>query len=84
MNIIAKIGANECWLAIQLLNDNDGAKIDAIEKKFAGDPYRVSLEIFKLWLQGQGRVPITWETLVATLKKINLHTLAKDIETSLN
>ena len=83
IDIIARIGDKDNVLGIQLLNDDDGTKTDALEKKFSHDPYRISLHIFKLWLQGQGKKPITWGTLVNVLKRINLNALANDIETSL-
>ena len=68
---------------INLLNDEDGSKTSGFEDRFGRDSYRISLEIFKLWLQGQGRKPVTWATLVSVLKDIDLLVLANEIETSL-
>ena len=83
MDIIAKIAAKGHYLGIHLLNDGDGAKTSVIENNFKGDLYRISLEIFTCWLQGQGRKPVTWATLVSVLKDIDLLILASEIETSL-
>ena len=80
IDIIARIGAKDNVFGIHLLNDDDGNKTAALENKF---PYRTSLHIFELWLQGQGKKPITWGTLVNVLKTINLNDLANDIGTSL-
>ena len=35
--------------------------------------------IFKLWIEGKGK-PLRWDTLICTLKEIELNTLASDIQ----
>ena len=37
-------------------------------------------EIFRDWLQGRGKTPVTWSTLIDTLRCGGLHTLADDID----
>lgn len=82
-DIVQRIGAKHHVFGINLLNDEDGSKTSGFEDRFGRDAYRICLEIFKLWLQGQGRKPVTWVTLVTVLKDIDLLTLASEIETSL-
>ena len=85
VNIIGKVGGKSHDFGIFLLNDDDGSQIDAIERKFREDPYRISQEILKIWLQGRGEGrPVTWTTLVKVLKTIGLGSLAETIESSLS
>ena len=36
--------------------------------------------VFTEWLEGRGRKPTTWETLIAALKEGEYLTIAKDLE----
>ena len=36
--------------------------------------------MFTHWLEGYGRRPTTWRTLIVALKEANLYTLAEEIE----
>ena len=83
VDIISKIGTHYTKLGIHLLDDDDGAKTDAIEKEFAKDAYRINLEIFKRWLKGSGKGPVTWVELANILKRIGLSELHSDIYSSL-
>jgi len=66
------------------LNDQTGAKITAIEQKRLNDAEKINIDILKEWLQGKGKKPVTWQTLVDVLKDIGLFVLAKDIEANLS
>ena len=44
-----------------------------------GDVIRINREIFQMWLQGSGRHPITWGTLVQCLWDAELNNLADEI-----
>ena len=67
-------------LGIQLLNDSDGLKIRSIETAQRGDPLRIMVVILQEWLQGKGRLPVTWQTLVECLRDANLNVVAGYIE----
>ena len=82
-DIIESIGRKYHNFGIILLNDDNGSIIDSIEMKFRDDPYRITQEILKRWLQGRGREPVTYATLVKVLKMIGLKVLAQTIESSL-
>ena len=82
-DIVQKVGAKYHVFGINLLKDEDGSKTSVIENDFRGNSYRISQEILTCWLQGQGRMPVTWATLVTVLKDLNLLVLANEIETSL-
>ena len=54
--------------------------MDAITRKHREDAEEVNLEILKQWLQGGGKNPVCWQTLVIVLEQIGLGVLADDIE----
>jgi hypothetical protein len=80
INLAEKIGINSYDFGVLLLDDNDGCRISAIEKKLGGDVCRINREIFIQWLKGIGKLPITWTTIVEVLHDIGLDKLASDIE----
>ena len=81
LSVPQQIGTSFKMFGILLLNDDTGIKMNNIEEKLRGDPERISMEIIQNWLQGKGQ-SITWETLIDTLRKCNLNTLADQIEIS--
>ena len=83
VDILSKIGTHYYTLGIHLLDDDCAAKTDAIEKEFSKDAYRINLEIFKRWLKGSGKGPVTWVQLTNILRRIGLLEVASDIDSSL-
>ena len=69
---------------ILLLNDLTGAKIAAIAQRCLNGGEQINIEILQEWLQGKGKKPVSWQTLVDVLKDTGLSELAMDIETSLS
>lgn len=74
------IGAKYHKLGVFLLNDDNGARLDSFEHQYCRDPEQICRKIFSEWLQGNGRRPVTWETLIITLRESELSTLADEIE----
>ena len=83
MNVIEKIGAKCVEFGVMLLEDDDGSRINAIDKEKRGNVSDIICHIFMLWRQGKGRQPVTWATLIAVLREIGLNALALDIEGNL-
>jgi GTPase SAR1 family protein len=83
INVLKKIGARYNVFGIFLLNDDDGSVTDALQKKYMRDSDAINLEISKKWLQGEGKLPMTWVTFLRVLKNIDMKPLAFDIEASL-
>ena len=79
MNLTEKIGVSYYEFGVQLLDDDDGDKIAAIEKELGKSALDINRQVFRLWLKGKGRQPVTWATLVAVLQDIGLARLAQDI-----
>ena len=70
-------------LGTMLLNDYTGAITDGIAQQCMRSAYQINTQMLMRWVQGQGRLPVTWGTLVNVLKSLQLNVLARDIEFSL-
>ena len=83
IDIAVKIGTDYELFGTFLLQDNDGNKVKTIERSERGDPLRITVEILRQWLQGNGKLPVSWQTLVQCLRNSNLNVISDSIETSL-
>lgn len=84
VNLAEKIGVHYYEFGILLLKDMDGTQVSAIERELGRSASKINREFFILWLQGKGRQPVIWATLVETLRDIGLIKLANDIEIRVN
>ena len=84
IDIAAQIGTDYSMLGTLILEDNNGKKVDNIKKAKLGDPVDTAVAILKMWVEGKGKTPVTWQTLVTCLRKTGLNVLADDIETVLS
>ena len=66
------------------MNDQKGARIKAIARKHTNDAHQINIEVLQEWLQGEGKKPVTWHTLIEVLKYTGLSELAKDISDNLS
>ena len=80
INIIEKIGTDYNTFGVLLLEDETGSKVNAIESHYKEDPERINQEIFRRWLSGEGKRPVTWKTLTEVLHDSRLSYIAKEIE----
>ena len=80
INTMEQIGARYNTLGPLLLEDTDGTITEGIEKQCHHVVYDINLKILQRWIQGKGRQPVQWSTLIDVLKKIQLSELAKQIE----
>ena len=80
IDIPEQISTKYTHFGIFLLNDRTGARVNAIEMKHREDAQKINLKILQEWLEGNGKQPVTWKTLVDVLCKIGLSELANDIK----
>ena len=83
IRIIQRIGTKIHDLGICLLNDVNGTITDNIQAQHNPDPISIKRVIFQKWLEGTGRTPQSWGTLVTVLREIELRVLAEEIEDNL-
>ena len=76
LDIIQEIG-DSTKFGVLLLQDKWGTALQGISDK------KRNYEILQRWIQGGGRTPVTWKTLVDVLKEAELNRLASNIESSL-
>lgn len=82
INILEKIGTQYKQLGILLLEDTTGAITKAIIKH-SHDATEINLQILEQWIQGKGKKPLKWSTLIEVLNDIGLSKLANEIEHTL-
>ena len=80
LNIPKGIGTKYNTFGVLLLNDETGSQMDSIADECRGKPERICHRILQEWLEGKG-LPVTWETLIQTLRDTGLPTLADHIHT---
>eukprot|EP00731_Ephydatia_muelleri_P012929 Em0007g239a len=83
-NIIQKTSTCYTNLAMYLLDDDNCEIVDSLKEKCHGDPEEIVTAVYKKWISGTGRKPVTWQTLLDVLREIELNSLAEEIETALN
>ena len=83
LDIAAKIGTDYELFGTFLLQDKDGNKVKTIERSERGDPLRITVEILRQWLQGNGKLPVNWQTFIQCLQDSNLNVISDSIKLSL-
>ena len=83
-DIAEEIGTDYERFGTFLLEDNNGNKIKIIERNKRGDVLDINVEILRQWLQGKGRRPVTWQTLIKCVRDSKLTVLSERIESSLS
>ena len=84
LDIPTRVGANYDKFGILLLNDIKGNRVRAFTKQHQQDAEDVMLRILGDWLEGKGLKPVSWETLVTTLRDTGLSALADEIQQKLS
>ena len=79
INIAEQIGTSYRNLGLHLLEDANGVVTKAIRDQYHHDAATINYEILQRWIQGKGRQPVQWSTLIDVLKKIQLSQLAREI-----
>ena len=83
INIMSRVGTHYTDLGLILLDDEDGALVEAITSQFHENAVKITREILMQWIRGEGIQPVTWKTLIDTLRDIGLTELATSIHDSL-
>ena len=83
INIVERIGTKNHTFGIKILEDNFGTVTDAIETEYGPNQTRITDAILSKWLEGTGRTPISWGTLITVLREIGLNVLADEMDDNL-
>ena len=83
LNIVQRTAIHYAKLAMHLLDDVNLVITASLEMQFHHNPEIIAKEVYKKWISGTGRKPISWQTLVCVLRDIQLNSLAEEIEAAL-
>lgn len=70
ISIPREISTSYRTFGLQLLQDKSGSRVEAQVHKYRGNPYDINLEILRMWLKGEGKKPVNWDTLVGVIRDI--------------
>ena len=84
LDIIQRTSTSYTKLGMYLLDDDNCDIVDSYKEKYKNDPVEIVSAVYKKWISGTGRKPVTWQTLVDVLREIELNSLAGDIEATLS
>ncbi|CAI8025505.1 hypothetical protein GBAR_LOCUS14730 [Geodia barretti] len=82
LKIPQRVGSNYSTFGILLLNDTVGSRVDSLEE-LSKKPEKIVLRILQEWVEGRGVEPVTWETLIKTLRDCDLSDLADEVHQKL-
>ena len=82
LEIPQEVGVHYITFGVLLLNDKTGSRVMALKKECQRVAEDVILRILQEWLEGKG-LPVTWETLIQTLRNTKLSASADQIQASL-
>ena len=80
INIPQQIGSEYIAFGMSLLDDKTGKGVTKFVRKHKRDFEAINMEILQKWLDGEGKHPVTWKTLIDVLRGINMDSLADEIE----
>ena len=83
MDLPLRVGDRFETFGVLLLDDETGDKMAVIKEDCRGKPERVTMEVLREWLAGKG-VEVSWESLIATLRKSKLKLMADQIQIALD
>ena len=83
INIVQQMGTHYHILGPLLLRDDTSTVTSAIASQHQRDVALINQEILTRWLQGQGKLPVSWSTLIDVLKNAGLLEIAQMIQESL-
>ena len=79
ISIPVEIGVKYFEFGIFLLDDRSGSRVKSMASKHQNVAKQINIEILQEWLEGSGKKPVSWATLVEVLRDIGLSTLADEI-----
>ena len=82
VKIIRSIGTKYPQFGTLLLNDDNGELVSALEHQHHHNTDCINHAILAKWLEGNGREPRNWATLIAVLSEMGLD-LAQDVKDNL-
>ena len=80
INIAKDISTHYREVGTFLLEEETNATVNSLSHSCNRDCEEINSRLLNRWLEGKGKKPITWETLVEVLRKAELQVLADEIK----
>ena len=80
LNIAKDISTHYRDVGTFLLEEETNATVNSLAHSYNRDCEEINNQLLNCWLEGKGKKPITWETLVEVLRKAELLVLADEIK----
>ena len=82
IDLPSRVGEKFNVFGTLLLRDDYGNKMENIAEDYRGKSERITIAVLRVWLQGKG-VEVSWECLIATLRKSKLELMADQVQMAL-
>ena len=79
LKLPTEIGTATTKFGIHLLQDETGTRVSSILESNQYRTEKANQQLLMEWVQGRGKTPISWKTLVSVLDSAELHVLAQEI-----
>lgn len=83
VKILEEIGARYRDFGMLLLDDELGTLTEYIASVKQNNPAEINRDILSRWVEGEGKRPVTWSTLIGVLEDIGRVGLAKKFKDNL-
>lgn len=83
IDIAVEVGKSYTQFGVFLLDDRKGVRVNSLKKSCQNEVEDINRAILGEWLQGVNDVEVTWDWLLKSLQKANLHALARVVENGL-
>ena len=83
IDLPSRVGEKFNVFGTLLLQDDYCNKMENITEGCRGKPERITIAVLSEWLQGKG-VEVSWESLIATLRKSKLELMADQVQMALD
>ena len=83
LNLAQAVGEHYLSFGQFLLCDDTGALCKSIANN-SSDMTSINHDILNWWLQGKGKQPVQWSTIIEVLRGIKMNTLAAALEQNLS
>ena len=79
LKVPQSVGTHYFVFGTLLLDDKTGSRVNSIEDECHCKTQRIICKILQEWLEGNG-LPVTWQSLIETLRDSDLSALADQIQ----
>ena len=78
-----KVSARWYDLGVLMDFDDSGTKLDIIRESYHNNPVTCCRAMFQYWLNGNGRKPTSWRTLIELLEDSDQEVFAGEVRNAL-